>query len=287
MSSPPTDLLLAAKSPQRERFAELVTSPGGPEAIPLAEAALWLAAEDYEHLDVEHYLGRLDDLGQDAAQIVAAFEDETEKIVALNAFLFEEKRFVGNQTDYYDPRNSFLNEVIERRTGIPISLSVVYLEVAARAGIDAAGIGFPGHFLVRVGHNGLLVDVFGGRVMTRKDCLELLREVAGDEAELEESHLTELSSGEILARMLTNLKQIYLQTDEDERALSCIERILLLIPNSPAELRDRGLIFAKLECFGPALIDLEAFLEAVQPSQVPESVLELVDDLRTRVMQIH
>lgn len=281
------DIHLAAKSPQRERFAELVTSPGGSEAIPLAEAALWLAAEDYEHLDVGHYLGRLDDLGRDAAQVVAEFDDETEKIVALNEFLFEEMRFVGNQTDYYDPRNSFLNEVIERRTGIPISLSVVYLEVASRVGLQVAGIGFPGHFLVRAGANGLLIDTFGGRVLTRKDCLDLLREVAGDRAELDESHLVEISSREILARMLTNLKQIYLQTDEDERALSCIERILLLMPNAPTEIRDRGLVLAKLECFGPALTDLEAFIAAVEPNAIPESVMELVDDLRARVLQIH
>ena len=264
MSTSPGDpILLAAKSPQRERFAELVTSPGGPEAIPLADAALWLAAEEYEHLDVEHYLGRLEDLGRDAAQIVSGFDDETERIIALNEFLFEEKRFIGNQTDYYDPRNSFLNEVIERRTGIPITLSILYLEVAARARIEGVGIGFPGHFLVRAGRNGLLIDAFGGRVLTRKDCLELLREVAGDGAQLDESHLVEISPGQILARMLTNLKQIYLRTDEYERALSCIERILLLVPNSPVELRDRGLVFAKLECFGPALTDLEAFVESV------------------------
>ena len=99
--------------------------------------------------------------------------------------------------------------------------------------------------------------------------------------------MAQVSAGQLLARLLANLKQIYLQNEEYERALTCIERVLLLMPGSPLELRDRGLIFAKLECFGPALVDLEAFLEQVDKKRVPESVLELIEDLRTRVRQIH
>ena len=288
MSGSPADSIqLGTQSAERARFAELVTTSGGFEAIPLAEAALWLAAEDYEHLDVEYYLRRLDDLGAEAAQALAECDDETERIVGLNEFLFQGKRFIGNQSDYYDPRNSFLNEVLERRTGIPITLSILYIEVATRVGIQVEGVGFPGHFLVRAGENGLMIDPFGGRVLTRKDCLELLREAAGERAQIEDHHMAQVSAGQILARMLANLKQIYLQNEEYERALPCIERVLLLMPGSPLELRDRGLIFAKLECFGPALVDLEAFLEQVDEKRVPESVLELIEDLRTRVRQIH
>ena len=281
------EILSGTTTIERQRFAELVTAPGGPDAIPLAEAALWLAAEDYEHLDVDHYLGRIDALGREALQALEGHDDETERIVALNEFLFERQHFVGNQSDYYDPRNSFLNEVIERRTGIPITLSILYLEVAARVGISGVGIGFPGHFLVRVGKNGLIIDPFGGRVLTRDDCRNLLREMAGEQAELAESHMTEVSSAQILARMLMNLKQIYLQTDEYERALGCIQRIFLILPDSVLELRDRGLVYAKLECFGPALVDLEAFVERVEQPLLAEPILELLDDLRTRVRQIH
>ena len=159
-----SQVLTGAETPERARFAELVTCPGAPEAIPLAEAALWLAAEEYEHLDVKHYLERLEQLGREAANAVARYQDETERIVALNEFLFETQGFIGNQTDYYDPRNSFLNEVLERRTGIPITLSIVYLEIASRIGLSGVGIGFPGHFLVRTGENSLIVDPFGARV---------------------------------------------------------------------------------------------------------------------------
>jgi regulator of sirC expression with transglutaminase-like and TPR domain len=227
----------------RARLRALAREPEDPAA--LAEAALWIAAEEYAGLDVPAYLRRLVALGVAARERVTPGMDADGCAGALGRLLFEEEGFRGNAEDYYDPRNSFLNEVLDRRLGIPITLSVVYMAVAGQAGVTARGIGLPGHFLVRLerGAGARLLDPFhGGVVLSEADCAARLRQLYGDRARLDPAHLEPVTTQQILGRMLANLKGIYMGQRDWGRALAAVERILLLRPGDPAELRDLGAI---------------------------------------------
>jgi regulator of sirC expression with transglutaminase-like and TPR domain len=173
----------------RQRFARLVAQPEA--SIELAHAALLVAAEERPGLEVEHYRARLYELGLEARAAIAR-AGGANAVVALNKLLFEELGFAGNQSDYYDPRNSLLSDVIDRRTGIPITLSLIYMEVGRRAGLRVEGIGLPGHFIVRVeGADGepVLVDPFNGRMVDADDCQERLDTIYGGHAPLTDAHL--------------------------------------------------------------------------------------------------
>lgn len=250
----------AAKA--RHRFAEIAELPDA--AIDLAEAALWIAAEEYPSLDVDAYLARLDALAAEAAPAVRSVEGDAERVAQLNRFLFFEQGFRGNRDDYYDPRNSFLNEVLDRRTGIPIALSAVYLAVGRRLGLDVRGISFPGHFLVKcVGALGdIVIDPFERSVLDHDACQRRLEAGLGAPEPLRpEFHLRAASAREILLRMLGNLKRIYVERSDLERALACCDRGLLLAPDAPGELRDRALVYEGLACYAAAAADLDRLLE--------------------------
>jgi regulator of sirC expression with transglutaminase-like and TPR domain len=196
--------------------------------------------------------------------------------------------FAGNRAAYYDPRNSMLNEVIDRRVGIPITLSIVLIEVARRLDLDLRGVGMPGHFLVRtVADPPLFLDMFGGSVVSQPDCERLMRRAQGDDAVLLPEHLGPAQPREILARVLTNLKQIYIDADDLAAALACSDRILLLQPDAPLELRDRGLIYARLECFRAALADIERYVLLSHDPRVERAAHDVLAALRQRVAQLH
>jgi regulator of sirC expression with transglutaminase-like and TPR domain len=246
----------------RARFAALAQAPE--VEVRLGEAALCIAAEEYEGLDVAAYLDRLDALGRAARARLPSEAEVDGATAALNALLFREQGFRGNRDDYYDPRNSFLNEVLDRRLGIPITLAVVYLEVAAAAGVTACGIGLPGHFVVRVTRAGAarLLDPFdGGTALSEAGCHALVRRVYGAEAPFDPAYLAPVSTRQILARMLANLKGIYLARQDWARALSAVDRIVLLDPSALPAVRDRGLIQARLGRTSAAIRDLETYLE--------------------------
>ena len=269
----------------RERFAELAT--GDDREIDLGEAALQIAREARPDLDVSAYLADLDSLADGAREFVGD-ADGLEAVVRLNSYLFEHEHFVGNDSDYYDVKNSFLDQVLERRRGIPITLAVVYLEVARRIGLNVCGVNFPGHFLLRTtGEPPVLIDPFYGSVLTREDCEERLQQALGESAQLAPEHFEPAAARQILARMLSNLKQIYIQQNGFEDALACCDRILLLMPEAPLELRDRGLIYAQLECFGPAVADLERFVELAGDRRLAAPTLKMLDRLREKARQIH
>ncbi len=264
----------------RERFAALAQRPD--EQVDLAEAALWVAAEEYEGLDVAVYLEQLEVLATDAAPLVGASATPVERISALNDYLFRARGFTGNREHYEDPRNSFLNEVLERRVGLPITLSIVYMEVAGRLGLSVRGVGFPGHFLAQLeGSPEVVVDAFFGQLLGPEDCVERLRSVLGPEAELvPELHLRVATRKEILARLLSNLKQIYAGSGDWVRALACCDRILLLAPDAAAELRDRGLVYEQLACFTAAAADLERVLELTPDSELSAALRDRIEALR-------
>jgi regulator of sirC expression with transglutaminase-like and TPR domain len=246
------------------RFERLARAPEG--AIRLAEAALWIAADEYPELDTAAWLRRLDALGRAAATAVPAAADVDRATTALGRLLFEAEGFRGNAKDYYDPRNSFLNDVLERRLGIPITLSVLYIDVAAGAGLTVRGIGLPGHFVVRAERHGRqrLVDPFNrGAALTEADCQALVQRVRGRSARLEPPHLRPVTTRAIVSRMLANLKGVYLARRDWARGLRTIDRALILTPGAPDELRDRGTVHSRLGNSLAAIRDWEAYLAAL------------------------
>ena len=233
--------------------------------IDLAETALRIAEKEYPGLDVQHYLGRLDELAARALSHLPVPAGPAETVAALNREFFEIQGFRGNSEDYYDPRNSYLNEVLDRRLGIPITLSIVYMAIGRRLGLALEGVAFPGHFLVKLTTDDsmLVLDPFvRGLALSEAELSLRLQEVLGTDAPVFTTDLLATAGKkEILTRMLRNVKSIYLHKQEFDRALYAANCLLLLIPNSSDELRDRGLIYERLECFRAALEDYQRYLE--------------------------
>jgi regulator of sirC expression with transglutaminase-like and TPR domain len=276
----PAGKLLAAEA--RRRFEELVARPEG--AIDLAHAALLVAAEERPGTDVDGYRARLLELGLAARARVAASPGDP--VGALNRFVFEESNFRGNEENYYDARNSLLSCVIDERRGIPITLSVVYMELGRRAGLEVEGVGLPGHFVVRVRANvggadvTALVDPFNRRVVGEDDCQQLLDSLYGGQVALAEEHLRASAPREILARTLRNLKAVYAQGRRYRRALSVVERILLVEPEAHAERRDRGALLGQLGRYNEAAAEMAAYLEAEPAAPDAPLVREQLKKLR-------
>lgn len=264
----------------RARFAAMLAAPEA--ELDLAAAALMIAAEEYPQLGTGPYLRRLDLLAERTRDRLA---DETAPLVVLQELsrvLFVEEGFRGNTEAYYDPRNSFLNDVLDRRAGIPITLSVVYLEVGWRLGLPLAGVNFPGHFLVRYTGEALtlLVDPFqNGEIRFADEAQELLDRVYGGAVQLQPEFLRPAGKRDILVRILANLKGIYLNTRDDARALAAIERILLVRPNAVEEVRDRGMIHARAGRVAEAAADLEHYLRAAPEAPDARRVRMLLEQL--------
>ena len=245
----------------RQSFLEIATLDE--EAFPLDRAALVLALEEYPNLDVQAYLRRLDTLAARAQVLVGEDRTAINVIESINEVLFVQEGLRGNDEDYYDPRNCYVNEVLDRKLGIPISLSVIYMEVAKRIDFSMKGIGFPGHFLMKhiANDRDIVVDAFNvGRIMTSNDCQELLDKTYNGTVSMNPSLLQPMEKRTILTRMLYNLKGIYTQKEQFQKALSAIDGILLLNPGTPSEVRDRGLLYMQTSLFAKALADLEAYL---------------------------
>ena len=261
------------------------------ERIDVARAALWIAAEEYPGLDVAAYLRRLDELAERAAPDAPEGVAFARRVAGLNRALFVREGYSGNRDAYEDPRNSFLNQVLDRRTGIPITLCLVYTEVARRLGLDARGIGFPGHFLAKVvGPDGseILIDAFAGSTCSERECRALFARVAGASAEWRpQAYLRPATPREILVRMLSNLKHVAFRERHFDRALSYCDRILLVTPDAPLELRDRGLVYEQLGWPTAAAADLDRFLELAPDDPAADALRERVAALRRAAGPLH
>ena len=271
----------------------------------LAIVALLIARLEYPKLDASPYLDQLDEMGKVAHERVAEFSDPTkpqESIKAINTYLFDEQGFAGNEHEYDDPRNSFLNDVLTRRMGIPITLALVYLEVARRAGVSLQGVNFPGHFLLRFqsptvtgGLGGeLIVDPFHrGAILSETDCQNLLRKQVGQSATFDKRLLVGATKSQILIRMLVNLKRIYVNMRSFQQGRTVTDLLLALNPSAMTELRDRGLLAYHLNDFSAALRDLESYLRFTSrggksaPSSEHAEIWEHVKTLRRRVASLN
>ncbi len=284
---------------QRARKAfEALCAVGDDAAIDLGRAALLIASEEYPDLDIAHYLAQLDVLAMQvraALGIVDVSEDSElaralqqsgpfSVIDAINQVLFVQERFRGSsKEDYYNPRNSFLNDVLERRIGIPITLSLVYIEVGRRLGVQIDGIGMPFHFIVgyRLPEGRIYIDAYEqGRILTEEDCRERMSRYFKGKAYFNRRWLQPVSHRQLLVRMLDNLKYIYLAREDDKRALSVCDRLVLLAPGSAVERRDRGRLYLRLKMYGRALRDLKAYLELAPEGEDVEEVQKQVSALR-------
>jgi regulator of sirC expression with transglutaminase-like and TPR domain len=276
--SDPSHAALAAEA--RQRFVALVRRPE--EQIDLAEAALLIAAEEYPGLDIAAYLARIEDLAERVAVLArtevighAARDPDEVALAALHHVLFEQERFEGEPIDeayqpVYDPRNSFLNEVLDRKKGMPITLSLLYCEVARRAGLQAVGIALPGHFMAefRGASFSTLVDPYNHGRRLRPE----------DRARLPQEYLVPATKKQILARMLTNLKEAYKRRGPLPKALAAIERLLILHPTLD-QVRDRGLILAQMNLPGPAWFDLKLYARLATGAPDAQRTSEAADQL--------
>src|SRR5215207_9426457 len=283
-------------------LTQAINAPG----TSLAPAALVIARIEYPRLDSEPYLKQLDMLGQAAARSVehgvAASADSStaSRVRALNEFLFEEMQFSGSN-DYDDPRNSCLNEVLDRRAGIPITLAVVYMEVARRAGIQIDGVNFPGHFLVRcpemndaIGTD-LIIDPFhSGALLSEHKCRLLLQKHVGSKIAFNKTLVAPATRLEIVVRMLLNLKLLYVHMRSFRQARAVTEMLLALTPSALSELRDRGLLAYHLNDVTGALRDLQTYLKLASMSEMDketreehEQIWEHVKTLRRRVAALN
>jgi len=272
------------------RFRRLLARPD--EQIDLAEGALLIAKHVTTHLDVERCLARIDGLAQRLRARIGEGDTQAQRIAALNHFLFEEQGFAPSVEDYFDPRNSFLDQVLERKRGIPISLSLLYIEIGRRIGLTLHGVSFPGHFLVKctLEQGVVVLDPYCGGVSLRlEDLQQRLREVRGGEVSraIVAGMLVAARKREILARMLRNLKAIYLEQHDYAHALATVDWIVLIHPGEATELRDRGLAYLKLECIRAALADLERYLELAPAADDLEEIRAHVIELRGRAARLN
>lgn len=264
----------------RARFAELISRHE--DQLNLAEAALLIAAEEYPRLDIARYLEKLENISKRARERALEATTPEEFIAALNVTLFVELGFQGNRENYYDPRNSFLNEVIDRRIGIPITLAVLYIEVARQIGFAVHGVGLPGHFIVA--HfspaNDYFIDVFnGGRRLTENACADLVSGMTERQMTFEAAHLDPITKKQLLLRMLANLLGIYSGSQDYQRAVAAIERMLLITPDSLARRRDYALLLSQTNQTRKAIEELERYLSLSKATD-DETVTTLLQKLK-------
>lgn len=266
--SPPayhTHMAPTARAPAVEEFAALVQPQIEDERIDLVGAALAIARIQYPQLDAAKYVHQFERLAARVRSRIADLGDAAQTIAALNHVLFTEEGFAGNTEDYYDPRNSFLNAVLERKLGIPITLALVYLEVARRVGFPVFGVGMPGHFLLKhydVEGRGIIIDAFHrGALLTPKDCQLRLSQVYGGQVPLQPDALATVNRRQMLTRMLNNLKNIYVSTRNFRRALVMVDMVLAIYPRSPEDVKQRAVLHYNLGQLGRALQDFGDYLK--------------------------
>ncbi|MDQ0142190.1 SirB1 family protein [Cupriavidus necator] len=248
-------------------FASLVADENG---IPLTETALSIAQDAYPDLDLQGELAALDVLALRLKRRIAEGTPAIQRLRLLNHFFYRDLGFGANANDYYDPDNSYLNVVLRQRRGIPISLAVLHMELGQQIGLPLKGVSFPNHFLLRmtIPAGEVILDPLTGETLSKEQLQEMLdpyleREGISDASQVPLGlFLRAASHREIIARMLRNLKAIYLQESRWQRLLAVQNRLVILLPGSIEEVRDRGLAYANLECFRPALADLEAYVQA-------------------------
>jgi len=275
------------QDPSLLELSAQVSRPDG--RIDLARAALAIARWEYPRLDADAYLERLDGLARSVDGLRRS-PDALGRLHRLREYLFVEQGFTGNRDDYYDPRNSFLNDVLDRRQGIPITLSLVLMEVGKRLGLAIEGIGLPGHFIAgaRLDDSQILLDPFnGGALVTPEECEELVGSVVGRPVTLRPEHYSPVSGRQLLTRMLANLKGAYWRRQEWDRVVGAIDRLLVLDPKAAGEWRDRGVAWSNLGEVRRGLGDWERYLTEFPDAEDHETVKGHLRRARQKLAQLN
>jgi regulator of sirC expression with transglutaminase-like and TPR domain len=256
-----------------------------PEApLDVAEIALRLAQDEFPNLDVDAHLGELTAMAHEAKRYMRG--DLAAKVAGLRRYLFHDMGFHGNVKEYYDPRNSYFNLVLERRTGIPITLSALTMSIGRRAGLRIEGVGLPGHFIVKAvaGSQEILIDPFhGGRLLQDTDCENLVRQITGVAFEVSPLALEAIPVGLIVQRLLANLKGIYLRRGDLPRALRIMHRLHQLNPQDVALRRDLGMTLVKAGQFGKAIDHLRSYLEQAPEAEDIKRVRKILQNARKEI----
>ena len=269
-------------------FSKLASLPD--EQIDLARGALLIAKTAYPDIDESYYLQRLNQMAAKVGTNGKAAKNTLDIIPRLNRLLFEEEKLYGNSENYYDPDNSFLNQVLDRKLGIPITLSLIYIEVARRLELDMRGIGLPGHFITALYHASgrIFIDPFyRGEIRTLDDCQEIVRKNLGNSGTYNPNWLEPVSRKEFLARMLRNLKLIYAQKNNDVMLFRMIHWILTLQPESPVELRERAMLYEAMGNPARAIEDWERFITNVSDIESEVKIRARIDYLTKQKSRIH
>lgn len=260
----------------------LAADPAAP--VDLAEVALHIARDEYANLDVEAYLKQLDGLAHEGRSFVAGPLES--QVNGLCRFLFHEVGFSGNQKEYYDARNSYLNDVLDRQTGIPITLSLVTMAIGERLGMDIAGVALPGHFVVMAQRRGerVVFDPFHqGRLLEVDDCQNLVRESAGVDVELTLDSLEPAPPGAIITRVLTNLKGCYLRENDFRRGARVVKRLRQIVPADWSQARDLGACYLQMGKAGKAIDAFNSYLENAPAAIDRKAVEKLLRKARSEV----
>jgi len=268
-----------------DEFSRLV---GDCDGADLTRLALQVAVSEYPELLLDPYMEKFRSIAEDVKQELPEDPTDGDKIVALNEHLFRTMKFRGDDGDYHNPRNSYVNEVVARRKGLPIALSIIYLDIAARLELAMDGVGLPGHFIVRYVGEGAVEEVFvdpyhEGRILSKQECEELVNKLSGGRLPWHDDYLRGVDNRYILTRVLNNLKGCYARLSDRRRGLRIQNYLLALHPDAAHELRDRGLLLRELESSRGALRDLESYLESVPGAPDAERIADIVFELKQEV----
>jgi len=273
-----------ASSDVIQAFAALVRSEIEDERVDILRAALTFSRIDEPALDVEHYAHRVEELARRVAAKIQDPDEPAQVIAALNEVLFQEEMFRGNTVDYYNPRNSFLHDVLDRRLGIPITLALVYMEVARRVGFPLFGVGMPGHFLLKhydVDGHSILIDAFErGQVVSEEDCRQKLNTIYSGQVALQPEFLLPVTRRQMLTRMLNNLRSIYLSQRDFRRAVQVVDLVLVIYPRSPEDVKQRAVLRYNLDDYRGALSDFDEYVKMSPDASDAEEIRQTALSLR-------
>lgn len=267
--------------------AYAIGSPG------LAEKALEICQDEYPDLQLHLYSSVLQKFVEEVRSYLDAQPSTVQVVKAINHYLFYEQGFSGNEENYYDPRNSYLNEVLDRKLGMPVALGIIYIDIGRRLGLNISGINFPGHFLVQVSEGGceMILDPYeGGILLTHEDLNERLRAIYGQNAPTIQDNpdmLNVANDTEILIRVLIHLKNIYSSSGNIYKLLTVMDRIIELDPDSPHELLDRAMIYEELDYARQAVLDYQRYLELAPDAEDADEVISVIKDLEQKVGYLH
>ncbi len=274
-----------------QAFAEFVRPEIEDECIDLLRATLTFARIEYPQLQAEPYVQRIEDLAKRVSGLVQDAGDPEQSIAALKQVLYREEMFRGNTVDYYSPLNSFINDVLDRRLGIPISLALIYMEVARRAGFPLFGVGMPGHFLVKhydESGQSTLIDAFErGQVVTEDDCRQRISNLYAGQMALQPEFLHTVTRRQMLTRMLNNLRTIYMARRDLKRAVQVVDLILVIYPRSPEDVKQRAVLRYNLDDLGGAVADFEDYVKMSPDASDVEEIKQTAISLRRSMARLN